>query len=74
MCVQKRTHVGLPRGKSAREKLDGSYTGYVTDIIKEMDLNNKHIYMCCSRPVASSFKEALELKGFNLSKFSFESV
>lgn len=58
----------------SREKLEGSRSGYVTDIIKEMDLNNKHIYMCCSRAVASSFKEALELKGFNLSKFSCESA
>ena len=44
----------------SREKLDGSYTGYVTDIIKEMDLNNKHICMCCLRAVASWFRKVIE--------------
>lgn len=58
----------------SREILEGSYAGYVTDVIKNMDLDKKHIYMCCSRAVASSFKEVLELKGFDLSKFSCESA
>lgn len=58
----------------SRESMEGSYRGYVTDAIKDMNLDEKHIYMCCSRTVASSFKEVLELKGFDLSKFSCESA
>lgn len=58
----------------SRESIEGSHKGYVTDIIKEINLDNQHIYMCCSRSVASSFKEVLESKGFDLSKFSCESA
>ena len=58
----------------SREVTEFSYKGYVTDILKDMDLNNKHIYMCSSRAVASSVKSVLEDKGFDLSSFSCESA
>ena len=58
----------------SREAVEGSYKGYVTDLVKDMNLEGKHIYMCSSRAVASSFKEVLEMKKFNLSKFSCESA
>lgn len=58
----------------SRENTEYSYNGYVTDVIKDIDLSNKHIYMCCSRNVAKSFKSVLEEKGFDLSNFSCESA
>lgn len=58
----------------SRETIEGSYKGYVTDLVKDINLDGKHIYMCSSRAVASSFKGALETKEFDLSKFSCESA
>lgn len=58
----------------SRENAEGAYKGYVTDVIKDIDLNNKHIYMCCSRSVATSFKEALTNKNFDLVNFHCESA
>lgn len=58
----------------SREERENTFKGYVTDVIKDIDLTNKHIYMCCSRNVAKSFKDTLIEKEFDLSKFSCESA
>ena len=57
----------------SREDAIDAYKGYVTDVVKTMDLTDKHIYMCCSRAVAKSFKETLLELNFDISKFSCES-
>ncbi len=49
-------------------------SGYVTDVVKDMNLTNKDIYMCSSPVVAKSFKEVLINKNFDLSKFKCESA
>lgn len=53
---------------------ENTFKGYVTHAIADMNLDNKHIYMCGSKMVATSFKETLESKGFDLSKFYCESA
>lgn len=58
----------------SREEVQGIRKGYVTDVIKEMDLTGKYIYMCSSNKVASSLKDALVNMNFDLSKFSCESA
>lgn len=58
----------------SREDVDGIHKGYVTDVVKNMNLTNKQIYMCCSSTVASSFKETLMELNFDMSKFSCESA
>ena len=58
----------------SRESKDFAYNGYVTDLLKNMNLSNKDIYMCSSNVVASSVKELLKEKGFDLSRFFCESA
>ena len=58
----------------SREVIDGMNKGYVTDIIKTIDLENKTIYMCSSNAVAKSFKEALVELNFNIDRFKCESA
>lgn len=58
----------------SREIVDGMEKGYVTDIIKGMDLSNKTIYMCSSNTVAKSFKDTLVELGFDIDKFKCESA
>lgn len=58
----------------SRDNIEGIYKGYVTDAINDINLDNKHIYMCCSRNVAASFKEKLVTKGFDLANFHCESA
>lgn len=58
----------------SREKCDGVKFGYVTDIIKNMSLENKSIYMCSSKTVATSFKNTLIDLKFDINKFKCESA
>lgn len=58
----------------SKDVVDDMRFGYVTDIAKDMELSNKHIYMCSSPIVAKSFKELLIEKEFDLSSFSCESA
>ena len=58
----------------SKDIVEGMSSGYVTDIVKDMELEGKHIYMCSSPVVAKSFKETLIQKGFDVAKFSCESA
>lgn len=58
----------------SKDAIDNIPSGYVTDIIKDINLTNKHIYMCSSPVVAKSFKEVLINENFDLSKFKCESA
>lgn len=58
----------------SRENVEGIKNGYVTDVIKSLDLKDKKIYMCSSRSVASSFKNTLIELCFNLDNFNCESA
>lgn len=56
------------------EFIEGIPCGYVTEAVKDIDLTDKHVYMCSSPIAASSFKEVLVNKSFDLSKFNCESA
>lgn len=58
----------------SRGVVDGMEKGYVTDVIKNIDLADKTIYMCSSNIVAKSFKDTLLELGFNIDKFRCESA
>ncbi|MBQ8999227.1 MAG: hypothetical protein IJ086_11150 [Clostridium sp.] len=58
----------------SRDNIDGVIKGYVTDVVKSMNLENKTIYMCSSNAVAKSFKETLMGLDFEMSKFKCESA
>lgn len=58
----------------SKDIIDGIEHGYVTDIIKNVDLSNRYIYMCSSPVVAKSFKETLVDMKFDISKFKCESA
>lgn len=50
------------------------YKGYVTDIIKNINMHKMKIYLCGSRVVENSLKELLHSKKFNLKNFFSESA
>lgn len=50
------------------------HKGYVTDIIKNINLHTMNIYLCGSKIVESSLKELLSYKKFNLKNFFSESA
>lgn len=50
------------------------HKGYVTDVIKNINLQKKSIYLCGSKIVESSLRELLIQKGFNLKNFFSESA
>lgn len=50
------------------------HKGYVTDIIKNINLHRKNIYLCGSKVVENSLKELLDSKKFNLKNFFSESA
>ena len=54
----------------SREVVAEIETGYVTDVVKNINLEGKTIYMCSSNTVAKSFKETLESLKFDLNKFN----
>lgn len=50
------------------------HKGYVTDIIRNINLQSKNIYLCGSKIVENSLKELLSEKKFNLKNFFSESA
>lgn len=58
----------------SRDKEFKGRKGYVTDIIKELNLNDTNIYMCASRGVADSVERLLDEKGFNKNNFFVEAA
>lgn len=50
------------------------HKGYVTDIIKNINLHRKNVYLCGSKVVENSLKELLDSKKFNLKNFFSESA
>ena len=50
------------------------HKGYVTDIIKDMNLNAKKIYLCSSKIVENALTELLVKKNFDLKQFFCESA
>ena len=58
----------------SKDEIDGISKGYVTDVIKNIDLKDKAIYMCGSNIVAKSLKETLIELDFNIENFNCESA
>ena len=50
------------------------HKGYVTDIIKHINIHSMKIYLCGSKVVENSLKELLHSKKFNLKNFFSESA
>ncbi len=58
----------------SREKEYKGKKGYVTDVIKDMDLDNSKIYMCAAPKVAEGIEKVLEEKNFDMNNFCVESA
>ncbi len=58
----------------SREKDFDGAKGYITDIVKDLDLNDTKIYMCSSPQVAKSIDKLLDEKGFDKDNFCLESA
>lgn len=58
----------------SREKDFNGAKGYVTDVIKDLDLNNTKVYMCAAQKVADGVEEVLKGKSFNIEDFFVEAA
>lgn len=58
----------------SREEKPGFKKGYVTDVVKGLELSGKCVYMCSSNKVAGAVKDVLVEKGFNVKDFFCESA
>lgn len=58
----------------SRDKEHKGYKGYVTDVIKDLDLDNSKIYMCAAPKVAEGVAKVLAEKKFDEKDFFVESA
>ncbi len=58
----------------SREKNFYGAKGYVTDVIKDLDLNNTKVYMCAAQRVADGVEDVLKEKSFDINHFFVEAA
>lgn len=73
LLTNKNLNIDMIPVVSNQESYKG-HKGYVTDIIKDMNLNSKKIYLCSSKIVENALIELLTKKNFDLKKFFCESA
>lgn len=57
----------------SREEQEGYYKGYVTGLLRELDLTGYKVYMCCSSAMIRECYEILVSKGIPSEDIFFES-
>jgi NAD(P)H-flavin reductase/NAD-dependent dihydropyrimidine dehydrogenase PreA subunit len=58
----------------SRDKNFKGRKGYVTDVLKDLDIDKTKIYMCAAKGVAESTRKQLEERNFDLNEFYVETA
>ena len=71
--LQKQHSIFTYHAVASREKKEGFHSGYVTDVLRDMDLSDYKVYMCGSSAMIRECYEILLEKGISKQDIFYES-